>query len=328
MVIVVWYSTAPNYTVNATQARRTWIAFVYVSIIYCKMLLAMMVSRAIIQKVNLYLNLFRFMWTWKRNSNDPLLNVMLKKYHLNLLSIPRENVKVCDLYMQDGSSNQVSTPGNIINFVTPQIQIPKIAENEKMSDITGQASNDISGQVGLDFLKGFLDKLSVAGLGGKIMGNYEGSKNNKIVFSFSDARRDSVDPFLLGSELKGRLFMKDNPLYAENRRYYVVTGIAKSKSINIELQGDEKQAADLTASISQIVDASGKLKLEKNQSGKITYTGDKDLAFGVELYEIGYSDEQGRFVMSPNKNAITLRGDEPAFIGDKDEGDVFIYIKS
>lgn len=264
---------------------------------------------------------------WKRNSSDPLLDSILKKYRLNLLSIPRENAQVGDLYMQDDNSNFVSTPGSITNFISPQLEIPQI-KTEEMSNIAGQASNDISGKAGFDFLEGFLDKLGAVGIGGKIRGAYEGSKSNKIVFAFPNPRRDSIDPFEFGSKLRGKKFMTDNPLYAENRRYYVVTGVAKTKSISIEIQGDEKNLLDVTANISQIVDASGNLKLEKNQSGKITYTGNKDLAFGVELYELGYSDEKGKFEMSSSNKALVVRGNgEPALLGDKD-GDAFISFQS
>ena len=100
---------------------------------------------------------------WNRNSSDPLLNTLLKKYHLNLLSVPRENAVVGDLYMQDNNSNAVSTPGNIINFLTPKFEIPAIKQNEQMADVKGQVSKDISGQAGFDFLEGFLEKLGAAG---------------------------------------------------------------------------------------------------------------------------------------------------------------------
>ena len=250
---------------------------------------------------------------WNRNSGDPLLNTLLKKYHLNLLSIPRENASVGDLYMQDNNSDFVSSPGNISNFLTLQFDLPPIKVNEQMGDVSGQVSKDISGKVGLDFLEGFLDKLSAAGIGAKIRGVYEGSKSNKLLFAFPNPKRDSVDPFLFGSKLIGRGFMTDHPLYAENRRYYVVTGIAKTNSISIQLEGDEKKILDTDANIAQIGSVSGDLKLENNQSGKVTYTGNKDLVFGVELYELHYSEDTQKLSMSPTSDAKVLKGEQPGF---------------
>ena len=125
---------------------------------------------------------------WNRNSSDPLLDSLLKKYHLNLLSVPRENALVGDLYMQENNSNVVSTPGNIINFLTPKFEIPVVKQNEQMADVSGQVSKDISGKAGLDFLEGFLEKLGAAGIGAKIRGAYEGSKNNKILFGYPNSQ--------------------------------------------------------------------------------------------------------------------------------------------
>ena len=266
---------------------------------------------------------------WNRNSGDPLLTTLLKKYHLNLLSIPRENASIGDLYMQDRNSDVVSTPGNISNFLTPQFDIPPLRPTEQMGDVSGQVSKDVSGKAGLDFLEGFLDKLGAAGIGGKIRGVYEGSKSNKLLFAFPNPKRDSVDPFAFGSKLMGHGFITDHPLYAENRRYYVVTGIAKTNSISIQLEGDEKKILDTEANITQIANVSGDLKLENSQSGKVTYTGNKDLAFGVELYELQYPKDTQKFTMSPLGDAKVLRGEQaavsPAMIGDP-EGDAFISI--
>ena len=71
------------------------------------------------------------------------------------------------------------------------------------------------------------------------------------------------------------------------------------------------------------------MKLENNQSGKVTYTGNKDLVFGVELYELHYSKDTQKLSMSPTSDAKVLKGEQPALIpaliGDP-EGDAFISI--
>lgn len=269
---------------------------------------------------------------WNRNSDDPLLQSLLKKYRLNLLSIPRDNAAVGDLYVQNPNSNFVSTPGSITNFLTPNMEIPenKIKKDEQLADVVGQISKDISGNAGLDFLEGFLGKLGSAGIGAKIRGAYEGSKNSKIMISFPDPKRDFIDPFVFGSLLMGHNFMKDHPLYSKDRRYYVVTGLAKSKSLSVDLQGGEKQSVDVNTNIAQIGNITGNLKIDNNQTGKLTYNGVKDLVFGVELYELEYLDEEQKFNMFPSKDAKLMRGavGERAYIGDPVNGDAFISIKS
>jgi hypothetical protein len=262
---------------------------------------------------------------WNRKSVDPLLDLLLKKYHLNLLSIPREHAEPGDLYMQDRNSNFVSTPGRITSILTPEVEIP-VVKSEQMADVSGQVSRDISGKAGLDFLEGFLNKLAGAGIGAKISGAYEKSKESKIIFSFPGAKRDFIDPFLLGSKLIGHTFVTDNPLYSEDNRYYVVAGVAKTNKISIELQGDEKQAVDVNATITEIGNVAGNLKLENNQTAKIIFTGDKDLVFGVELYELEPPKDKKKLTMKPSDEAKVLRGSEPAFIGP--DGDAFISVES
>ena len=67
--------------------------------------------------------------------------------------------------------------------------------------------------------------------------------------------------------------------------YFVVTGVAKSPSISIALDGDQKQVMDVNAEVKQLVNASGGISIETSGSGQITFKGDKSLAFGVELFE-------------------------------------------
>ena len=94
-------------------------------------------------------------WNRKDKSKDPLLKIILDKYHLNLLSIPRENATVCDLYMQDGDVQHLSSPGSITNFLEPKFEIPQIKSGESMADISGVTSRAESGKVGLDVRKDF-----------------------------------------------------------------------------------------------------------------------------------------------------------------------------
>lgn len=267
---------------------------------------------------------------WNRNDEDPFLKLLLNRYHLNLLSLPRENVHICDVYIKDPNSYNISTPGSAINLLTPTdtsmapFEIPEITRDEPMGNLVGQVSKDISGKVGLDFIEGFLSKLGGGNIGASLRGAYEGAKNSKLVFGFPNPARDSIDPLLLGSKLTHYSFDVKNALYAENRSYFTVTGIAKTNSINIVVQGDDKQALEIDSQLSEIAKVSGGLTILNNQTGSVTYQGSKSLAFGVELYELEYKD---KMKMNLVDKAMVLRGDEPAFIGSP-EGDAFITLDS
>ena len=67
--------------------------------------------------------------------------------------------------MQEGNSQYVSTPGSVTNFLEPPFEVPSITTGETMAGVSGTASRDASGKVGIDFLEGFLNALGPAGIG-------------------------------------------------------------------------------------------------------------------------------------------------------------------
>ena len=119
-------------------------------------------------------------WNRFTKNEDPLLKVLLERYRLNLLSIPREKASVGDLYVQEGNSQYVSTPGSITNFLEPSFEVPSITTGEIMAGVSGTTSRDASGKVGVDFLEGFVNALGPAGIGTKVCGSYESGTKNKI----------------------------------------------------------------------------------------------------------------------------------------------------
>jgi hypothetical protein len=249
---------------------------------------------------------------WNRKTSDPLLSLMLERYNLNLLSIPRENATVCDLYMQEGNSQRISTPGHVANFLTGEFQMPQLRTGETMADVGGTTSRDASGKAGINFLEGFLNALGPVGLGTKVKGSYEGHSLNKITFAFQNPIRDYVDAFELGKKLIRHTIMKENALFGKDRRYYIVTGVAKSPSISILTEGNSKHVMDIDAEIMKLAEASGGVSVENKAAGQINFKGQKNLAFGVELYELKYIEnaQEARFQMGPIESPIVARGPE------------------
>jgi len=87
-----------------------------------------------------------------------LIRSFVDKYNLHLLSIPRANASIGDLYRYDGDT--VSTPGKISYFLEPIFEISKVTAGETMGDISGIISNGIDAKFGLEFLDGFLTAVS------------------------------------------------------------------------------------------------------------------------------------------------------------------------
>ena len=253
-------------------------------------------------------------WSRLKKNEDPLLKVLLERYRLNLLSIPRENASVGDLYVQEENSQFVSTPGSITNFLEPPFEVPPITPGETMAVVSGTTSRDASGKVGVDFLEGFLNALGPGGIGTKVRGSYESSSKNKVTFTFENPTRDYADPGLIGKKLVDHTLMKRHALIAEGRRYYLVTGVARSSGISITTEGDNKQVLDIDAQVMKLANLSGDISIQKNQTGSVTFKGQKNLAFGVELYELEYipssGEQEGKFQMSTQQKAVAARGEQ------------------
>lgn len=272
---------------------------------------------------------------FKRNSQDPLIRVILDKYRLNLLSLPRENAAVGDLYFVDGTgSQQASTPGSITNFLVPKFEIPQITPDELMADIAGTASRNVSGKMGVDLIEGFLNALGTTGggVGTKIRSSYEAANTQTISFQFTNATRDYVDPILFGSKLDGYRINERNPLYSKRRRYYIVTGVARSSSISVKAQGDNKKDVNADVNAMQAVSVSAGITVENSGEGQTTFKGEKKLAFGVELYELQYNTSENRFIMMIMTRSLVMRDKNkekvprPDLIGHPIKGDVFIPV--
>src|SRR5882724_11537662 len=97
----------------------------------------------------------------KRTSDDPLLKAFLDKYHLNLLSVPRDGSRIGDLYVH--ANGRTSSPGNVSHFLKPQLELPEVKADEHMADVQGMATNAVAFSIGLGLLEGFFAALGVLG---------------------------------------------------------------------------------------------------------------------------------------------------------------------
>ncbi len=266
-------------------------------------------------------------WNRKNGSNDPLLQVILEKYHLNLLSIPREMVSLGDLYIKDNNTRQISSPGNIAYFLLPKFALlEKDKVTETMADISAAISSKIPATIEIQFLEQFLNNLGISNnIITKLRTCYQSQNVATIRFSFADATRDYVDPIQLGSELTGYKLMKENALYSEGYRYFIVTAVARCSSLRLMAESDNKKAIDIDTEVMGLADASSVISKESSQEGEIVFKGNKRLAFGVELYELLYDTINERLRMKMVDEPSSLRGErftrrlpKYVYIGDQD----------
>lgn len=270
---------------------------------------------------------------WKRNTDDPLMRIFLDKYHLHLLSVPREKVAVGDLYVHDGK--RVSAPGKVTHFLEPPLEMPPITIGERMADVSGIVSHGVSTQWGLSYLGNFLSSLGVGGIVSRLRAGYEAKKANVLKFRFAHATRDSVDVMLLGVKLIRRKLKEDHPLHEKGNHYYLVTAVARTPTISIMSESDKEKALTLNLGAMKLTEVATGVSVEESSEGELTFTGEKSLAFGVELHELMHDSKHNKLRLKMPQRAIRLRREvgkprewrvKPAFIGGSDDN-VFLTVE-
>lgn len=268
---------------------------------------------------------------WKRNTDDPLMRLFLDKYYLHLLSVPRENVAVGDLYVHDGK--QVFAPGKVTYFLEPPLEMPPVTTGEKMADVSEIVSHGVSIQVGLKFFENFLTAFGAGEIVNKVRAIYEAKKVNVMMFRFAHATRDSMDMLLMGSKLIRHRLIEDHPLYEKGHRYYLVTAVVRTPSISIISESNKTKVGIGDIGTMKIAEVAPRVTVEESHEAEITFSGEKNLAFGVVLHELLYDSKRNKLkfklpkglikVMKPSSERLV----NPAFIGGPDD-DVFLTVES
>jgi hypothetical protein len=266
----------------------------------------------------------------RRNSDDPLLRAFLDAYKLNLLAIPRENAQVGDVYVNTPTG--ISTPGALQFLLTPKFNMPKIETGEKMTDIAGTQTAALQFKVGISLLDGFFSVLGALGALDKVKAAYEHKRTGKLRFRFKDATRDSVDSLAFGKALIPCKLEERQPYVQPENSYYVTVGVVRSKSISISAKDEESNTVSLdVGALKKAIGVQGGLDVSQSSEGELTYSGPTALAFGVELVQLSYNQDENKFLLMPlahpekiRARAITEDRDiERSFIGGE-EGNAFI----
>src|SRR5262249_41860246 len=204
-------------------------------------------------------------WTLlKRNTDDPLIRSFIDKYNLHLLSIPRANASIGDLYRYDG--NTASTPGKISYFLEPIFEISKVTTGETMGDISGVISKGIDAKFGLEFLDGFLKAVGAGGIITKLSSSYESKNTHMLKFRFAEITRDHTDPYWLSEDISSHTIKKNSAMYGEGYHYFLVTAVVRSPSINIIAEDEQMRTVDIDVETLQLANISPDISGRKRRN--------------------------------------------------------------
>lgn len=245
---------------------------------------------------------------WSRKTTDPLGKLLFEKYSIHMLSRPRENVSVFDVFAV--RDDQTFQSGGIDSFLRSKFDKPEVLENEALLDIDATFSDGVSGNVGLSFLQGFLAMLG-AGVMNGVSGALEKSKSRTLRFRFGGSTRDYVkDGFELEWKLGEHPFVRSDSAMKEDYRYYIASGVHHCKELTFEVFDENMVKIDASADVVALGGA--KAGLAANKDRQITATSNKTLAYGVELNEIVYDEDRFRLGLQESKNYVHVMAKEAA----------------
>src|SRR4051812_19820378 len=98
----------------------------------------------------------------KRSKPDPLAEIFLRQYRMNLLKLPGSRVRCGSVFVKQGKA--LTAPGALADLVEPALELPAPYLETNLPDLRGTWSRTISTQLGLGLLENFLAALGAPGL--------------------------------------------------------------------------------------------------------------------------------------------------------------------
>lgn len=244
---------------------------------------------------------------WTRTTTDPLGKLLFDKYGMHILSRPRENVSVFDVFpVREG---EASMSGGIDSFLRAPFERPEVAKGEVLLDIDSTISEAVSGNVAVNFLQGFLALLG-AGVVSSVSAAIEASQSHTLRFRFGGCCRDHVkDVFELDWKLSEVTFVKEKSAMREGYRYYVASAVHYCSELTFEILDKNLAKIDMSANVAALGSANSGLAVNKDR--QLTAKSDKRLAYGVELNEIVYDEKCKQLQLQESRNYVHVKAGTP-----------------
>ncbi|MET4046063.1 hypothetical protein ABIC03_007802 [Bradyrhizobium sp. RT6a] len=264
----------------------------------------------------------------KRDHADPLLQLLLGTYHLNMLRIPQEGLAVGELVIeqQKGTATIRCPLTEVFTGKLPNLKGPK---DDSITALEDESSGKLKTKAGLSFL----DKLLrfVPGASAKAAGAY--NQVEHVAIKLKMLTRETVNFGTLSNFLGAAEIKEDQSLFQEGDRLFVITAIVRSSGIQIHSTDAAGQALDAKLGVKGFGEGNLRVDAESKGGGRMLYTGKKALAIGVELF--GIEPVGGKFKLRATNEPVAVREGtldttekDYAWIGDRATGDAFFDLSS
>jgi hypothetical protein len=257
----------------------------------------------------------------RRTSKDPLVRSLLDTHKFNLLSVPRQNSHIFDLYISKGGG--ILPPSNLRSLYSAVPNLPKPIENEKFEAPEKTFSSEL--ELGIvERLTGSLFSAQGAALAdGKLSSELKLKGANRARIRFHEVTRDSVDPVKVHRAIAGNSVAPESYEFIAGSHLYLVIGVIRAKGLEIEASTERQQTVAVDVALDAVVktkgEAQGRMEVGRSQSGGLVFKGRDRIAFGVEVVELKLNKDFHSLGVGKMPPALDIRTDiaaEPLLLGD------------
>ncbi len=221
--------------------------------------------------------------------NDPSIRY-LKSFGYNVIRLPRADIRPLQILMKNGSF--LEPLGDLVALLVSGTHkpMPTIKANVKTASISGQRTNDLALNAGLDILGNIIGAMGGSSIG--LKSEYHNARS--IAFEFQDVLTDSIqivelDQFLTDSGMDPfSTHLKD---LLESDKIYIITSTIKSKTLTVTATKKDRTSLKVDASaIKQILGPNVKVDNNTDNIYSLSFTGKDNLIFGFKAIKLTYKN--------------------------------------
>ncbi len=244
----------------------------------------------------------------RRDIRDNLIELLFKRYELNLLGTARSDVNPGQLVVTVGDQTfgPMDASGLIDNFTIPT------ARTEAVADIEESWTDVRLIEAQLSFLQKLFANILPASWLPEVSAKAKSNGASKSQAKFGGVTRIRLDIAELARALAGKsidlsIFAADEPV-----DLYVITDVFRAKSFMLAWLDDQGHELAAKIGLPQIASLEGAREVATTAKGSQTVTGDTNPCFGVRLLAISRDTGGARLALKHSRVDVLGQGEDGA----------------
>ena len=264
----------------------------------------------------------------RRTSKDPLVRALLDSHRFNLLSVPRKNAGVYDVYV--GRGRNIPPPSRLADLFNkpPALPRPEVERPFKAPEKV------FSSSVEVNIVAQLVGKLFAANntalAEGSMSAEIQSKGGHTGRIKFRDVMREYVGPIAVHREISSAPLPAGAVDFLQGKQIYLTVGVVRAKGLEIEVADEQRNVVKGEIDVSKFAESakgstSAGVTTSRSQSGSLLFDGPGDIAFGVELVELTLDPLSRTLRVGDTPPALDIRDGikvPSVFVGDPD-GPIF-----